>query len=280
MRNLIITREKSFVGCFGIMKVYIEDPLNPEIKINNTPCRKLGTLKNGEQKSFPIDDNSAKVFVIADKLSKNFYNEFFDLPAGNFDVAVKGKNHYNPFAGNPFRFEGTANEEVLANRKRTKKKSYIIMAIALVVGILWGIVGSFFGSEAVAPEIFTREGMSITLTNEFMYVPQDGFTVCYGSEDYAVFAVKEEFTLFDKKISLYEYAGYAVAGSDIEVADYEGLVCFEYVTESEDGTEYCYFATAFETADAFWLVQFASETEQYEEAFPIFVEWAKSVSFE
>lgn len=280
MRNFIITREKSFVGCFGVMKVYIEDSLSPEITINNTPCRKLGTLKNGEQKSFPVDDTSARVFVIADKLSKNFCNEFFDIPAGSFDVALKGKNHYNPFAGNPFRFEGTANEEVLANRKKTRRKSYIFMAIALVVGLIAGFIGGFFGTEAVAPETFTREGMSITLTNEFMYVPQDGFTLCYGSENYSVFAIREEFSLFDEKLSLYEYAGLVVADSDIEVADYEDLVCFEYAAEGEDGTEYCYFATVFEAEDSFWLVQFASEAPKYEEAFPSFVEWAKSVTFQ
>ncbi len=43
MRNLIITREKSFVACLGVMKVYIEDRMSPEITINNTPCRKPGT---------------------------------------------------------------------------------------------------------------------------------------------------------------------------------------------------------------------------------------------
>ncbi len=280
MRNLIITREKSFVACLGVMKVYIEDSLNPEITINNTPCRKLGTLKNGEQKSFPVDEASARVFVIADKLSKGFCNEFFDVPAGDFDVAVKGKNHYNPFAGNPFRFEGTANEEVLANRKRTKRKSYIVMAIALIVGLVTGFIGSFFGTENVVSETFTREGMSITLTSDFVYVPQDGFTACYGNEKYSVLAVKEEFSLFPEAITLDEYAEFVLYDSpDVEIVDYEGLKCFEYSAEGDDA-EYCYFATVFETADAFWLIQFAAETENYEEAFPTFVQWAKSVTFQ
>lgn len=281
MRNLIITREKSFVGCMGVMKVYIEDSLNPDITINNTPCRKLGTLKNGEQKSFPIEDTAARVFVIADKLSKNFCNEFFDVPAGTFDVAIKGKNHYNPFAGNPFRFEGVDNKEVLANRKKTKRKSYIIMAIALVVGVVIGVISGLLGADEVVPETFSREGMAITLTSDFMYVPQDNFTACYGNEHYSVLAIKEEFSLFPEEITLEEYVGFVLAEMpDVELTDYEGLKCFEYVAEGGGGVEYCYFATVFETDDSFWLIQFATETAKYEEIFPTFVEWAKTIIFE
>lgn len=284
MRNLIITREKSFVGSISILKVYIEDSVNPEITINNTPCRKLGTLKNGEQKSFPVEDTAARVYVIADKFSKNFCNEFFDVPAGSFDVAIKGKNHYNPLAGNPFRFEGVDNEEVLAHRKKIRRKSYIIMAILLPIcfAIGWGI--GYFGisqAEKIVPQTFSREGMSITLTSDFMYVPQENFTACYGNEDYSVLAIKEEFSLFSEKITLDEYADLVLAEMpDVELTEYEGLQCFEYAAEGGGGVEYCYFATVFETEDAFWLIQFATETEKYEEIFPDFVQWAKTITFE
>ena len=45
------------------MKVYIEDNTSEEIRINDIPCRQLGTLKNGEEKTFQIGDEAAKVFV-------------------------------------------------------------------------------------------------------------------------------------------------------------------------------------------------------------------------
>ena len=87
--------------------------------------------------------------------------------------------------------------------------------------------------------------------------------------------------LFPEKITLDEYAGLVLAESpDIEVLEYEGLKCFEYAADGSDGTEYCYFATVFETDDAFWLIQFATETEKYEEALPSFIEWAKTITFE
>ena len=77
MRNLTIKRTKSFVGCLAKMKIYIEDPTSNEMLINNTSCRKIGDLKNGEEKTFQIGEQEAKVFVIADKLSKNYCNEYY-----------------------------------------------------------------------------------------------------------------------------------------------------------------------------------------------------------
>ena len=71
MRNLTIKREKSFVGSLAKMKVYIEDPTSNEISINDIPCRKIGDLKNGEEKTFQIDEQEVKIYVIGDKLSKN-----------------------------------------------------------------------------------------------------------------------------------------------------------------------------------------------------------------
>lgn len=80
MRTLTVKRKKKFTASLAKMKVYIEDPQANEITINDTPCRFLGTLKNGEEKSFEISESRAKVFVIADKLSKNFCNDFYEIP--------------------------------------------------------------------------------------------------------------------------------------------------------------------------------------------------------
>ena len=66
MRNLTIMRAKSVVACAATMKVYIEDPMCDDLTINGLPCRFLGKLKNGEVKTFQIDESAAKVFVIAD----------------------------------------------------------------------------------------------------------------------------------------------------------------------------------------------------------------------
>ena len=85
MRNLTIKREKTFVACLGKFKVYIEDANSNELTIRNTPCRKLGELKNGQESTFVIDDSEAKIYVIADKMSKEYCNEMYKIPAGTED---------------------------------------------------------------------------------------------------------------------------------------------------------------------------------------------------
>ncbi len=143
MRNLTIKRTKSFVACLAKMRIYIEDPTSSEILINNTPCRKIGDLKNGEEKTFQIDEGEAKVFVIADKLSKNYCNDYYQLPAGQEDISLSGKNKFNPANGNAFRFDNNETEEIIANRKRGTRKGIIILIIAVIVGAVVGyVIGS------------------------------------------------------------------------------------------------------------------------------------------
>lgn len=55
MRLLTMKRAKRYVACLVKMKVFIEDPTG-DTMINGTPCRKLGELKNGEEKAFEISE--------------------------------------------------------------------------------------------------------------------------------------------------------------------------------------------------------------------------------
>ena len=138
MRKLTLKRKKSLVASIMKVKVYIEDENCNEIQIGGVPCRKLGTLKNGEEKTFEISEESAKLFVIVDKVSKNFCNDFYQLPAGNEDISLSGKNVFNPFAGNPFYFDGVTDENVLKNRKKGKKIGIAIAISAFIVGFVIG----------------------------------------------------------------------------------------------------------------------------------------------
>ena len=143
MRNLTIQRNKTFVACAMKMKVYIEDHTFSELTICGVPCRKLGEIKNGEAQTYSIADNAAKVFVIADMLSKEYCNEVYQLPEGNEDVSLSGKNHFNPMAGNPFRFDNNNNTEALENRKKGKHMGTIIMICAIAIGFIIGLAIGF-----------------------------------------------------------------------------------------------------------------------------------------
>lgn len=286
MRNLTITRAKSFVACLGKMKVYIEDPEANELLINGVPCRKLGDLKNGATVTFPITEQAARVYVIADKVSCNYSNDFYPLEAGTEDVTLSGKNHFNPGAGNPFRFDGNTSPEVLANRKKGSRKGILVLIVAVVIGLFVGLYGPLrVNVSTVEPEEFSAEGMAITLTNQFDEVSYQGFTQCYESKTVAVFTLKEDFTLMDglEDYTLEDYGLLVVQsnGMDSSVLRTEkGILYFDYTTQGGDGQDYYYMATLHKGSDAFWLIQFATPASNESKYRDQFLDWAATVDFE
>lgn len=288
MRNLTIRRTKSFVGCLAGMKVYIEDPAYNEITINNVPCRKIGDLKNGEEKTFVIGDNEARVFVIADKLSKNYCNEFYNIPAGTEPVFLSGQNRYNPASGNAFRFDGITDEAVLKNRKKGTKKGLVVLVAAVVIG---GVIGALVGSgmlfdTEVEPKEFSYSGMNITLTNEFTEISADGYTVCYDSENVAVLTLEEKFDSVEgfEEYTLEQYGELVLEANGledtVELQNRDGLTCFEYQYNNPDtNVTYSYFTVLYKEYDAFWMIQFATPEENMESYHQTFADWAKTVEF-
>ena len=133
MRNLTILRKKTFVACLGKMRVYIEDASSCELVINNIPCRKLGSLKNGEQKTFEIPEQAARIFVIADTLSTGFCSEVYSLPEGSEDITLAGRNKFNPARGNAFCFDNNETEEAKQNRKHGNKRGVVVLIVAAIV---------------------------------------------------------------------------------------------------------------------------------------------------
>lgn len=288
MRNLTIKREKSFVGSLAKMKVYIEDPTSNEMRINDVPCRKIGDLKNGETKTFQIDEQTLKVYVIADKLSKNYCNEFYQLPAGQEDVFLSGKNKFNPANGNAFRFDNNESEENIANRKRGTRKGLLILIIAAIIGAVVGysITSGLFSDKTPDAKDFSSNGMSISLTDEFIKTDVENYTVAYDSKNVAVFALKEAFALADgfQNYTLEQYGNLILKNNNLsasELQNLDGLTEFEYeFTNPNTKDTYTYFSFVYKADDAFWLVQFATLTENVDEYRAQILEWAKTVSFE
>ncbi len=287
MRNLTIKRTKSFVGCLAKMKIYIEDTTSNEMLINNTPCRKIGDLKNGEEKTFQIDDCAAKVFVIADNLSKNYCNEYYQIPDGQEDIFLSGKNKLNPANGNAFRFDNNESEGIAENRKRGTRKGLLILTAAIVVGAVLGyfITSMLFSSLPPEEKVFSFDEMNITLTDEFGETEVKNYTVAYGSQDVAVFVLKEDFALADGfwDYTLEQYADLLIESNNLgstEPKTAEGLTSFEYeFTNPETNDVYRYFSYVYKTDDAFWMIQFATLSDNVDAYAQQITDWAKSVEF-
>lgn len=285
MRNLTIVRAKRFVACAASMKVYIEDPECNDLTINGCPCRKLGTLKNGEAKTFEISEAAAKVFVIADKLSKGYCSEYYPLEEGTEDITLTGKNCFNPAAGNAFRFDGVTDAAVLQNRKKGTKIGIVVLIAACIVGfaIGWFATTGLLGASGEAKD-FEVNGMQITLTDEFRKQGASGFTAGYGSKDVAVLVLEEEFSLQAGfgDLTLQEYAQLVLKnnGYSSQIKTENGVTYFEYEATVSTGETYHYIAATYKGPDAFWLIQFATEKSDAAAYRDQIFTWAKSVTFE
>lgn len=140
MRKLTVKRRKSIAACFTKTGVYIEDPLFGNTVISGVKCRRLGELKNGETKTYEIAEGQRRVFVLADSVDPERWNESFTVPAGTEDVTVSGRNGCNPFEGNLFRFDGNGTEEVLHNRRRSSLIWWGVCALTALVGFAIALV--------------------------------------------------------------------------------------------------------------------------------------------
>lgn len=291
MRNLIITRNKSFVGALAKMKVYVESPEAPEIFINNVPCRKLGTLKNGETATFLIDERPQRVFVIADKLSRGYCNDFAPLWGGTEDVILSGQCHYNPLAGNAFRFDGTPTQEMQANRQRGTRRGLIIFCVVLAVSFaigffaaIIGVLGGLLGESE--PQTFTTDELSITLTDDFEEMWEDGEMIGFSSRSIAVFLYEHSFA---ENEGLEDYTmpkfgklllETCEADSSVKLNKDGELWYFEMVLPQEGtGRDMTYFTVFLKSDDAFWIVEYYTATENIEEYRQLFLDWSHTITF-
>jgi len=288
MRNLTIKREKSFVACLVKANVYVHDELTGDTKINGDKCYKLGSLKNGEEKTFTIGDEETKIYVVADKLSMKLTNEVCYIPAGFENVYLMGECKYNPIGGNNFRFHGMTDPRVLANRKKSTKKFGVFFALCIIVGIVLGFWSGYESSNNAIDgepcEIVDDSGVVMTLTDSFEKLESDGYNFTYGTNDAVVFGMEEKFADFEelKELSLKEYGESLIEYWEVDskIIKDDGIMYFEYQGESEDtNTVYHYFVSVYKTEDSFWAITFAIDDANYETYKPMFIEWAKSVAF-
>lgn len=301
MRRLWIGREKSSAAGFRKMKVYIEDREDGEILISGVPCRKLGTVKNGRQKHFAIEDDAAKVFVLGSRDIGKSYVEYAQVPEGDEDVFLNGRNCSVPFVGKPFRFDGAVDEEVLRIRKRAKRKGAlcliaVILAVLLVgaaVGAavymdLFSLVKPAASAAKAESRTFRVDSMEITLTDEFeedtASVP--GYDASFTGPGTAVFVKKEAFSLAEGlgDMTLEGYAAMVLRNNGLEgsvqLQENGGHMAFAYsYTGAESGKPYEAYTVVKKGPDAFWLVQFSSAAEDAQTNRGSFARWADTIAF-
>lgn len=157
-----------------------------------------------------------------------------------------------------------------------------ILSLCIVLSLILSLA-----SCNPSPKDFSKDGMTITLTDAFSENTMGGYTVCYDSRDVAVFVLKESFSLFAEAgiTTLEEYAELVHSANALrspgEITLRDGLTTMEYSFHNDaEGKTYKYFSVMLKGPDAFWLVQFACVDAAYDSKLESFVEWAKSVRFD
>ena len=284
MRNLTIKREDSFAGKLMASKVYIADGLEGSTtEIAGRKCRYLGSIKNGEEKTFEITNEKCRIFVIADKITKGVCNDFYTVSAGNKDLTITGKNQFNPLTLNAFIFNGQPTREMSRNRAYNKSLGAIILSCVVVIAIVLGLI---FGLAGSVNKTFKYDNMRITLTKDFTETNVNGWEFCFTSKDATIFGRKE--TIKDYPLlegfSLKEYSSLVLDNtkidSSVELKAHNDFYYFSYVSNNVGGKgDVMYYAMMFDAPDGFMLINFSCMANKVEELGPEIFDWADSVRF-
>ncbi len=281
MRNLIISREHSDAAAKDAYVVYIEEHAVPECKIDGIWVRRLGTVRDGEIARFRIADREAKVFVVKNKLTRNYSNACYHIDEGESDVFLKGRCVKNPWKLDPFRFEEEDSYEVEQFRAKVKKKRTMVAlgVVAVLISLSYIAMSGMLSSlvdpnrDIYQPEgwrddagekVFEEPNITITLTENFTaHYNHQGYYVVYDSEKITAFVVREAFDTYPsfKDLSIVEYGKKIIEVNklgNIGVEEKDGIGYFTFSSINSSNKEnYIYYAYLYKSEDACWFVHFA-----------------------
>jgi len=131
---------------------------------------------------------------------------------------------------------------------------------------------------------FEVDEMRLYLPSGFTEQQAQGYTKAFADATNLVLVLKEEKSAFGGYAnSMEDYVQLVVKANEargITEAQYEnGRPVFEYEYNS-DTSSYKYYTSLYESEDAYWIVQFATETKNYDKLRASFVNMADIVTFE
>ena len=290
MRFLTVTRAKKFAGSLMPIKFYIEDAESGDTEIKGVRTRKLLELKNGETKTVSIGENAVKLFAIADKASKDWCVDVKQIPEGTEPVSVSGENHVSMSSGNAFRFHDNENDPYVQEvRSGGKRKGGAIMIGSIVFGLLIGIALGVFIIRASKPKVkdqtFTKDGLTVTLTNQFEESEMEPFNAVYLNEKRGIAVMTStEWVPAAYSLNLRSYTDLLIksTGQSVKNRNYEkDRSSFEYeFTNPENNITYYYRVYVYNpSTDVFWVVNFSTPVKQWEKNVSDIEKWESTITF-
>jgi len=215
-----------------------------------------------------------------------------------FRIAFKAKHillngvsylidNYNNLASENPEETYTTVDTYVSKRKKTSNKVLIITVAAFIVffGIirLSGFAIDYFSDSQ--KKDFSKAGITITLTQEFVEDENITQTASYYTDEYYVSCLKEDFetlSIYDisSNITLNEYADLIIENNTLD-ATIEGTDNKPYIiySETKDDKEYTYLEVLYKSSDAYWAVCFTCYSKDFESSKDKFIKWSDSVTF-
>ena len=160
-----------------------------------------------------------------------------------------------------------------------KKIFSLILSLLLILSMLTSCM--------VKPKDFAWNGLNITLDSSFKVVEVDNESAAYACyrKMYVVVITYENIQDlvdlgYDADMTLQEYGELSIEANEFDstVLTEDGITYYTY-TADIDGDEFTYMATIHRQGNAFWLVNFSTETKKFEKSKSQFIEWAKTVAY-
>lgn len=290
MRKLTIQRADSYIDSLTKLNIYIEDFDSEEIIINETHCRKLGELGNGDIKTFDIEEHEAKVFAIADNVSQNMCDEYYQLPEGANDISLSGQNMIHPDKGHIFHFDNNKLKVMDEKRKKDKKRKWLIITISIAAAVLNIFMMVFAGFTLFSKLGSNEKGYTVQCENMTIVLPYEfdevtfpeymDWEAAYKSDDAEVIIMKSKFVPGDS-LSKYTESQYAIQyiksqglKSTVRYASGD-LTYFEHTYPDY----YTYVYYVYKADNAFWIVRLGTPEEKFNDYKKEFESVAKTVRF-
>ena len=153
-----------------------------------------------------------------------------------------------------------------------KKRNAALILLVLIMILASGC------SSGPKEQVFSAKGLEVTLTEGFHETDYDTYTVSYDSSNVAVFALKEEFEFIGTSdLTVDEYADIVLGANGIEDKPVTENGVTYVVFEAQYEESYTYLAAMYKGQDAYWLIQFACKTDNFETLKPELLKYAASV---
>lgn len=170
---------------------------------------------------------------------------------------------------------------------KAKSNTVAIIAGVVVMLVVFGLTslsnGTFAKLFPAGGQTFTKAGLTITLTKDFQEKEIVSQTVTYMSAKHFVMGLKEEFALLEQNglsrdLSAWDYAEIVIDNNAINttLAGEENQPLFIY-SKAANGKDFTYLVKVYKGSDAFGLVTFGCETDDFAKSLEQLNLWASSV---